>query len=58
MKEIMVYSEKLGKYVKVEAGDAREAEERGREIIMDDIISPMAGWVHNGWNNDSGGAGW
>ena len=50
--KLEVYSEKLGKTIII------SEETKGKDIIFDDDVSSMAGWVHNGWNNDNGGAGW
>ena len=53
-RKIEVYSEKLGKTITVSDG----TEDIDENIVFDDDVLSMAGWVHNGWNNDNGGAGW
>ena len=57
MKEVNVYSEKLKKNVKVQIGEL-EGDLTVDNVIIDDDSLPMVGWVHNGWNNDNGGANW
>jgi hypothetical protein len=49
-----IYSEKLGTMVNVSENDSEE----GIQVIIEDCNSSLVGWVHGGWNNDNGGAGW
>lgn len=52
MKELEIYSEKLGANVKVSevANDVK--------VIMEDTNSSLVGWSHGGWNNSNGGGNW
>lgn len=54
MKELEIYSEKLGAMIKV----SEEVSENDNQVIMEDNNSTMVGWTHGGWNNDSGGGSW
>jgi len=54
MKEIEIYSEKLGTVIKVSVNTTDE----DMQIIMEDTNSSLVGWCHSGWNNDSGGGSW
>lgn len=54
MKELEIYSEKLGAMVKV----SEEISESDNQVIMEDSSSSMVGWSHGGWNNSGGGANW
>lgn len=49
-KEIRVFSDKLEKEIVVS--------EENIPVLSEDDITSLVGWVHNGWNNDNGGAGW
>lgn len=51
MKEIKVFSEKLGKKVNI----VTELSEDEAKVIMQDCDSSLVGWTHGGWNNDNGG---
>lgn len=54
MREIEVYSEKLGTTIKV----TENISEEEMQVVLEDSCSSLVGWTHGGWNNDSGGAGW
>lgn len=54
MREIEIYSEKLGTVVKV----SENITDEDMQIIMEDANSSLVGWSHGGWNNDSGGGNW
>lgn len=50
MREIQVYSEKLGTMVNVSENDS----DKEVQVVMEDTKSSLSGWVHGGWNNDNG----
>ena len=52
MKDLEIYSEKLGAMVKV----SEENADNDAQVIMEDVSSSLVGWSHGGWNNDNGGA--
>lgn len=54
LKELEIYSEKLGAMVKI----SEELSESDNQVIMEDSCSSMVGWSHGGWNNSGGGANW
>lgn len=51
MKDLEIYSEKLGAMVKV----SEENADNDAQVIMEDVRSSLVGWSHGGWNNDNGG---
>ena len=54
MKELEIYSEKLGTKVEV----IEQVSDEEMQVIMEDCNSSLVGWTHGGWNNDGGGASW
>ncbi len=54
MKELEIYSEKLGTNVKV----SEMVSDKDTQVIMEDTNSSLVGWSHGGWNNSGGGANW
>lgn len=54
MKEVSIYSEKLGKAVNV----SNEVSDKNLKVIVESADSSMVGWTHKGWNNDNGGGSW
>lgn len=55
MKELEIYSDKLGSVVKL----SECISEDDMQIIMEDNKTSLVGWTHGGWNNENGGAnGW
>ena len=52
MKDLEIYSEKLGAMVKV----SEENADNYAQVIMEYVSSSLVGWSHGGWNNDNGGA--